>query len=1484
MAKKFLMGLDLGTNSVGWCVTDENNKIVRKNGKSLWGSRLFEAASDASSRRANRSSRRRIARRKQRVDLLRAMFKEEIDKVDPSFFFRLDESALHREDKHESISAYKYLIFNDKNFTDIDYYTKFPTIYHLRQHLIYSKEKADIRWVYLALAHMVKYRGNFLNEGQNIQAFDPEEASLLFNELNDELIERGSATLELATNFVEKLKAEVMPARGVNKKKEALISVFDITDAYLKNVIVALAAGGNVDTKKIYPDKELDDEDAIDPKKICCGEETFDENFAKLSGTFSSEPETRIVWTCKKIHDFLLLGSLLGNSKTLSDAMVVLHKNHHEQLMELKEFAKKWDAKKGTAVYQLIFGEPFGTKTDKKGKIKQEPINNYSRYIGFCSTEHNTINVAHCKREDFYKFIKATFKIDKVKKEELETLDPYLKTILDKMECKEFLLRQNSPENGVFPYQLNLQEMDAILENQSKFYPFLKQKDDSGKTPVEKIESILTFRIPYYVGPLVGKMPKGPFVESMSPEKRSDCEKRHSFAWATIKEGNGPIRPWNFDERIDKDQTAQDFIERMLNTCSYLPGKKCLPKQSLLYQEYEVLSFLNKLRINGKLLNCDEKERLINELFKKKAKVTPKDLKNYYKPENVSISTAGGAEIDEIPCSLSSYVFFAKETVFGKEFVDSKEGRQIVENIIRDKTVFPEWPIIERRLTHLYCINNNGQLFNCIKTKTFAGWGKLSKELLELETIIDTDSGEETTKTLIQVMRESNFNLMELINDDRYEFKAKIEEAKSDWNDVFETREQKHESIIKTVDESFVSPGMKRTLIQAMNIVEDVEKILGRPVDEYYVECARTNKAKKGTKTKSRKELLDSLYKQAVALADADLKKDLGRMGSILNAIDNNKLRSDKYFLYFLQMGKDAYTLEEIDINCLNDYDIDHIVPQSLVKDDSTSNRVLTLSKVNRDDKKAIYPIPDVVFKQGRVKTKEYYSFLKRSGLMSDKKFNALTRTAPLTEQDLNSFVNRQLVYTNQAVKALVELLQRYQKTDEGKSPLIVYSKAENVSDFRKEYGILKSRDINDLHHAHDAYLNICVGRAIDTYYKKYLARTYKGKSTKDFVDAISKRKASLNLENVFKEYFDENGVCCRNQLLDSDGCVAWDYSESVAKIKKDIETRFDVLITMMQCTKGDLFSKVQLKPKGAGKIPAKLFLNENIDGTTVRRDSPLRDCDKYGGIPSYSYGFYALVEQATQEGQTSACIVPVPNYYCRPGDEEGLCRYLKSINFSYTKILLPLLRPNFVLTDGHSKAVVSGVGDAFKSYWVKSASPIYYRASEIKTARKIGKLLDIVNKSIKPDKNNEYVIEDAFVENSFPTKGGDVILSPAGSKKAEEVLLTARELDDLYKKFCELDGRFLGLMAGVLSVISFIKQPENMLIFQQLTIFRKALLLHNLIVFFNSNSQTVDLHLLNNGSKFMGGSRISAILQPDCSIVAESPTGFYRKVLWKAQ
>ena len=39
------------------------------------------------------------------------------------------------------------------------------------------------------------------------------------------------------------------------------------------------------------------------------------------------------------------------------------------------------------------------------------------------------------------------------------------------------------------------------------------------------------------------------------------------------------------------------------------------------------------------------------------------------------------------------------------------------------------------------------------------------------------------------------------------------------------------------------------------------------------------------------------------------------------------------------------YTGKPLEINQLSNYDIDHIIPQAFIKDDSLNNRVLTSSK-----------------------------------------------------------------------------------------------------------------------------------------------------------------------------------------------------------------------------------------------------------------------------------------------------------------------------------------------------------------------------------------------------------------------------------------------------------------------------------------------------------------------------------------------------------
>lgn len=156
--KKIYLGLDIGTDSVGYAVTDEEYNLRRFHGADAWGSIVFDAGSTKADRRGYRSARRRLDRRQQRVKLLQEIFATEIAKVDERFFIRLAESYLWREDTKD-----RYIFFNDDNYTDVQYMKDYPTIHHLICELMENKAPHDVRLVYLACAWLVAHRGHFLN-------------------------------------------------------------------------------------------------------------------------------------------------------------------------------------------------------------------------------------------------------------------------------------------------------------------------------------------------------------------------------------------------------------------------------------------------------------------------------------------------------------------------------------------------------------------------------------------------------------------------------------------------------------------------------------------------------------------------------------------------------------------------------------------------------------------------------------------------------------------------------------------------------------------------------------------------------------------------------------------------------------------------------------------------------------------------------------------------------------------------------------------------------------------------------------------------------------------------------------------------------------------------------------------------------------------------------------------------------------------------
>ena len=80
--EKYYVGLDIGTDSVGYAVTNESYSLCKFKGEPMWGVTLFDEAQLAVDRRNFRVARRRLDRRQQRVRLLQELFAKEIAKED----------------------------------------------------------------------------------------------------------------------------------------------------------------------------------------------------------------------------------------------------------------------------------------------------------------------------------------------------------------------------------------------------------------------------------------------------------------------------------------------------------------------------------------------------------------------------------------------------------------------------------------------------------------------------------------------------------------------------------------------------------------------------------------------------------------------------------------------------------------------------------------------------------------------------------------------------------------------------------------------------------------------------------------------------------------------------------------------------------------------------------------------------------------------------------------------------------------------------------------------------------------------------------------------------------------------------------------------------------------------------------------------------------------------------------------------------------
>ena len=1155
----YYIGFDIGTNSVGWAVTNEKYELLKFKSHKMWGSRLFSEAETAVDTRMKRSARRRLQRRKYRLLLLENLFAKTINAVDDTFFMRLHESKYHVEDKTNPV---KYTLFMDKDYTDVDYYKDFPTIYHLRHHLMTEGTK-DIRLLFLGIHHILKYRGNFLY-GKKEFSVDGEIKDVVKSTLS----ELGFAAKVEEEHMLSTIVA-ILLDRGIVRsdkvkqlgamiaKGEKLSSIDKNRVKAWANVIVGLQA--NLVDLFTEVDVEVTAPEEKDLKGIHLGKVIYEDvrdSYEEVWGDRWS-----IVDQCKVLHDIIVISSIIKPGQTLSEAKIESYNRHKDDLVLLKSVLK--DNKK-------LYEDMFVADVDKG--------TNYVKYIkqGMAGNTSTT-------GEIFHKYVKKV----------VSALPPSKDTnaLLQKIEEGNFLPLQRISKNGVVPYQLHKEELVRILDKAKANFPFLDEVED-GLSVADKIVSILEFRIPYYVGPL----------------NPAHSIENGGYAWVVRKEA-GQVLPWNFEQKIDVQASAVKFIENLTNKCTYLIDQDVLPKYSLLYAEFSLLNELNNIRINGKPLPVDIKQAFIRDHFMslQDTKTATKKVVAKYLVDNNYVSqfpVITGMD-QQIATKLTSHRDMAR--ILGENFDYS-----MAEDIIRYITIFGESKDMLRQvLKNYYGDRLTEDQIKKLGKLRYTGWGRLSKRFLsELSGIKQNDDDAEEG-TIIEHMRLGHENLMQLLSSS-YSFINVIQEY------VTKVLGAKEKTAFEMLEDLSLSPMVKRSVWQTLRILDELVSIRKELPKKIFVEVTRTNKADK-KRTQSRKALLVELYEQ---IKD----EDVHALQQELESKEDSALNSKKLYLYFTQMGHCIYSGRRIDIHELftDKYDIDHIYPRSLTKDDSWHNIVLVEKQMNAE-KTDKFPIYELI----QAKQKGFWKLLYDRGFISEKKYNRLVRTTELTDEELNQFINRQLVSTNQSIKAVTTLLrQLYPETE------VVFSKAENVSDFRREYGFVKVRSINHHHHAKDAYLNIVVG---NVYHEKF---------TKNFF-FFAKQNGTHRTYNLTKMFEKEI------RSTENKDSIIWDSHISVDTVKTMMRSN-DVRVTQRAVPQKGGLSDETVYKKGVAKRGVYLPLKSS--------DIHLSDVEKYGGRTKMTIAEYVILKIVDIKDKEKIKIFPLPLYISNRGclREDIIALYIK--------------------------------------------------------------------------------------------------------------------------------------------------------------------------------------------------------------------------------
>lgn len=832
----------------------------------------------------------------------------------------------------------------------------------------------------------------------------------------------------------------------------------------------------------------------------------------------------------------IFLGSIKRSNdikKVCDNAKLPLEDNEQIALNEVLKLISGYKAKAVNISENLEYTKESFNVTDLKNDENELPV-----FLQSAVDLYDLMNVARIMSSHNYLCEVAVDKLDHfdevAKNIHSDEYKNEVKKIKDHSSNGKHLRVVRNLENG-YPNGLYVKEARAILRKQQEFYPEIS--DDF----IEVCESIISARIPYYIGPLNNDA-KNAWVSKNGKIK-------YSYAYS-MKQTDKPLP-------VDEYDSIEKWKKRMISHCTYLPEEYALPKGSFIAETFSILNELNILRAedendNTYYLTYEDKVKILDTLFMSGKEVKYSDVCDLLHLKNFGTRKQ----------SNGNRKFNNKYTLYPRicKLIPSLKLDSVID-------IFSENEKVKEIEEIILSIN----LYNEEKTKLDHFAKKYSEEVAKPLSKLTSNSFYSYSEKFVlhQPMNERGDSMMSLLFEDNNRFYTNeqmtlISKAVDEEGNPLNFSANRYEKILEENDGKLnvdlllkdgsllipVSRPVIRGLNEAMKMYTELVKVYGVP-KRVVIETARDLKDHSIIGTQSEKhfdqtkKLYDYLVEQFGGEKNFAKKSNVEEWEQIESYVNKNKVKIE---LYLRQNGVDLLTGEKININELEKYEVDHILPRGF-GDDSLDDKML-ISKLANAKKANRLPLQFIESGEqigNHVVTSSEFVHrvenLYEMKLISQKKRDRLLLE---NDKDLETFINQNLVDTRYIIREFMSILNAYNKHNHYDTH-VVSLRAAYTSLYRKTFNFDKDRGYGQQHHAHDAALIVVADKTLSTYYPHYDERNHRNDSgfSKTYKDFIQEMLSNDQAKKDSLKYF------IRGMFRKAYGVSFSDSSSIISQIKR---------------------------------------------------------------------------------------------------------------------------------------------------------------------------------------------------------------------------------------------------------------------------------------------------------------------------------------------